>query len=153
MLLLFNGQGNFIFDHSDSEYWKTSLLLKIEITDKLNVEYIPFVKEENVIRKADEKQEKEILGQFKKRSEEILQEGFISHQYAKFAENNIEKYLRTFSGFGKWMSRVDRHIFKGKLLKKMNNEKKLLAMQNFIECEAHRELIVEGLKKKINQKK
>lgn len=61
--------------------------------------YIPFVKEEDVIRKADEKQDKEILEEFKKRSEEILQEGFIDKQYAKFAENNIEKYLRNFSGF------------------------------------------------------
>jgi poly-gamma-glutamate synthesis protein (capsule biosynthesis protein) len=144
------GQGNFIFDHSDSEYWKTSLLIKIEINDKLNVEYIPFVKRGNVIRIADAKQEKEILGEFKKRSEEILKEGFISEQYTKFAENNIENYLRTFSGFGKWMSRIDRHLFKGKLLIKMNNEKKLLAMQNFIECEAHRELVIEGLKKKNN---
>lgn len=38
------------------------------------------------------------------------------------------------------------HIFKGKLLKKMNNEKKLLAMQNFIEYEAHRELLLKGIK-------
>jgi len=144
------GQGNFIFDHSDSEYWQTSLLLKIEITDKLNVEYIPFIKEGNVIRKADEKQEKEILGEFKKRSEEIIQEGFIDNQYAKFAENNIEKYLRNFSGFGKWMSRIDRRIFKGKLLKKMNDEKKLLSMQNYIECEAHRELLLKGIKTRRN---
>ncbi|MBP1924259.1 poly-gamma-glutamate synthesis protein (capsule biosynthesis protein) [Sedimentibacter acidaminivorans] len=144
------GQGNFIFDHSDSEYWKTSVLLKIEITDKLNVKYIPFVKEGNVIRKADEKQEKKILEELKKRSEEMLQEVFIDNQYAKFAENNIEKYLRNFSGFGKWLSRIDRHIFKGKLLKNIYNKKKLLVMQNLIECEAHRELFLKGIKTRRN---
>lgn len=40
------GQGNFIFDLSDSKYWQTSLLIKIEIKNGFNIEYVPIVKKE-----------------------------------------------------------------------------------------------------------
>lgn len=140
------GQGNFIFDDSNSEYWQTSLLIKVEIKDVLNIEYIPIVKRENSVRLAEGNEAKEILSSFHERSDEILQEGFIEQQYKKFAENNMESYLRIFSGFGKWLSRIDRHLLKGSLLKHKYNKKQLLAIQNHIECEAHRELVLAGLK-------
>lgn len=140
------GQGNFIFDHSDSEYWKTSLLVKIEIKDGLNIEYIPIVKKENVVRLAEGRELKEILGAFYERSDRILQEGFIKKQYEKFAEENIDSYLRNFSGFGKWLNRIDRRLFNNALLKRKYNKKKLLVIQNYIECEAHREVFLTSLK-------
>lgn len=140
------GQGNFIFDYLYSKYWQTSLLIKVEIKDGLNIEYIPIVKKENVIRLAEAKVGQEILSGFHKRSEEILQEGFIKEQYRKFAKISMENYLRNFSGFGKWLSRIDRYLLKGNLLKNKYNKKKLLAIQNYVECEAHRELLLSGLK-------
>lgn len=42
------GQGNFIFDDSQSEYWKTSLLINIEIKDEFKIQYIPIVKKETL---------------------------------------------------------------------------------------------------------
>ena len=42
------GQGNFLFDHSDSEYWKTNLLVALDIDENsksLAVNYIPCVKQ------------------------------------------------------------------------------------------------------------
>jgi len=45
-------------------------------------------------------------------------------------------------GFGKW---INRRLFNNALLKRKYKEKQLPAMQNFIECEAHRELMLEGL--------
>lgn len=142
------GQGNFIFDLSDSEFWETSLLIKIEINSKLSMGYIPIVKRENGIRLAEGEVSKEILSAFHKRSYEILQSEFIEKKYESFAEKNIESYLRTFSGFGKWLSRVDRYLLKGNLLKYKYNKKKLLAIQNYAECEAHRELLLAGLRLK-----
>ena len=57
-------------------------------------------------------------------------------------------YLRDFAGFGKWLSRIDRHLLGESLLKIKYNKKKLLSIQNYIECEAHRELFLTGLMKK-----
>lgn len=139
------GQGNFIFDYSGSEYWKTSLLVKIEIKDEFNIEYIPIVKKENVVHLAENVVSKEILENLYKRSGEILQAGFIEKEYQKFADKNIQNYLGRFSGFGKWINRIDRKLFNNKLLKRKYNKKRLLAMQNYIECEAHRELVLAGL--------
>lgn len=145
------GQGNFIFDDSDSEFWQTSLLIKIDIKDGFNIDYIPIVKFQNCVQLAEGEPAKNILSAFHKRSDLILQEGFIEKQYEKFAENNIDSYLRNFSAFGKWLSRVDKYLLKGILAKSKYNKKQLLAIQNFIECEAHRELVLTGLK--IKEKK
>lgn len=43
------GQGNFLFDDSDSEFWQTSLLLSV--TDS-GVSYLPLVKRKNTVRLA-----------------------------------------------------------------------------------------------------
>lgn len=140
------GQGNFIFDYSDSEFWKTSLLIKVEIKDELTMEYIPILKKGNGMYLAKGEVAKNILVAFHKRSEEITQEKFIEHQYQKFAKKNIESYLRSFSGFSKWLSRIDRRLLNGMLIKRKYNEIQLLALQNYIECEAHRELLLVALK-------
>jgi poly-gamma-glutamate capsule biosynthesis protein CapA/YwtB (metallophosphatase superfamily) len=140
------GQGNFVFDYSENECWETGILVKVIINNGLDLEYIPIVKSENAIRLAKECEKKEILDQFNRRSSEILNENFVIQNYMEFSKKNIEFYLRKMSGFGKWLSRLDRYILKGHLLKIVYNKKKLLELQNYIECEAHRELVIEGLK-------
>ena len=104
------GQGNFVFNKHDNEFWNNSLLIKVSIDNNLQIEYIPIVKEGNSIRLATGMVAEEIL-----------------------------------SGFGKWKSRIDRRLLNNMLLKQKYNSKKLLAIQNYIECEAHRELLISGL--------
>ena len=139
------GQGNFIFNKHDNEFWNSSLLIKVSIDDNLQIEYIPIVKEGNAIRLATGTVAEEILSGFDSRSKEILNEGFIEKNYEKFAAENIKSYLAKISGFGKWKSRIDRRLLNNMLLKQKYNSKKLLAIQNYIECEAHRELLISGL--------
>lgn len=147
------GQGNFLFDNSDSEYWQTSLLIKVDFRYGLDIEYIPIIKNKNVVRLATDEKAKEILKAFHKRSTEILQEGFIEKEYQKFADENMWAYLRTLSGFGKWQSRIDRYLLKGALVKSKYGKNQLLAIQNYIECEAHRELVLAGLKSFLQRNK
>lgn len=143
------GQGNFLFDHSESEYWQTSLL--ISLNSDFEITYIPIVKNGNTIRLADDEKSNEILHQFKQRSKEILREEVIDEKYSEFTKRMIYNYFLTFSG--------KRRSFLLKVLKKVfgydfiNNyfyykysKDNLIAMQNYIECEAHRELVIEGLK-------
>lgn len=42
------GQGNFLFDDEENEYWQTSLL--IMISDDFEVKYIPLKKNKNTVR-------------------------------------------------------------------------------------------------------
>jgi len=140
------GQGNFLFDYSESEFWKTSLLIKVNINGGLHIDYIPIVKAENGVRLAQGQVEDDILTAFQHRSNQILQKGFVEQQYQKFAQENIQNYLRNISGFSKWLSRIDRILLNGMLMKEKYNKKQLLAIQNIIECEAHRELVLAALK-------
>lgn len=139
------GQGNFLFDRSDSEFWKTSLLIKVSINGGIHVDYIPIVKAGNGVRLTVGQVAEDTLAAFHQRSDEILQDGFVKQQYQEFAQENTQSYLRSFSGFGKWLSWIDRRLLNGMLLKRKYNKKQLLAIQNFIECEAHRELVLAGL--------
>jgi poly-gamma-glutamate capsule biosynthesis protein CapA/YwtB (metallophosphatase superfamily) len=140
------GQGNFLFNKYDNEFWNNSLLISLTIADIIDIEYIPIVTTDKGIRLAKDEEAKEILESFHNRSLEILQEEFIEQKYEEFARNSIQSYLRAFSGVGKWISRLDRKLLNGMVIKTIYNKKKLLAIQNYIECEAHRELLLAGLK-------
>lgn len=140
------GQGNFIFGGHGNEYWDTGLLVNIEILDQIKVKYIPIVRTQKGIQLASKIESEKILSDFYERSQEILQEGFIKIKYEQFAAKNIDNYLRKFSGFGRYISYADRKLLKGLLVKMKYNKNKLLAIRNYVECEAHRELLIEGLK-------
>ena len=145
------GQGNFIFNEHDNEFWNTSLLLKVILEDSLSIEYIPIIKTDLGIRHANSDETNKILKDYHERSSQILQDGFIADKYTAYAEDYIEGYLRHFVKMGKWISKFDRRIFKGRILKSKCDKAYLLKSLNFIECEAHRELMIEGLKNRINK--
>lgn len=143
------GQGNFLFDHSTSEFWQTSLL--ITLNESGEISYIPLKKHGNGVRLAEGNDAVEILDGFQKRSEEIKQEGFIEKKYQKFADSMIDHYLWAFSGikrnfFYKVFDKLSGHRMTKWILQRKYDKKRKLALRNFIECEAHRELVLRGLK-------
>lgn len=147
------GQGNFLFDHSESEYWRTSLLMKI--TNDFDISYIPLVKEKNAVRLADEEKSNEIMLQFKQRSSEILIDGFIEEKYSEFAKSMINNYLFKLSGKRKSflfraINKMSGYRYMNFYLKRRYTQSDLLAIQNYIECEAHREVLCKGIKCKEN---
>ena len=87
------GQGNFIFDGEDNEYWNTSILLNIEVTDKFTVDFVPIVRTRLGTRMADSDESKKILSDFEKRSQQIKQSNFIEREFSKFADREIYNYL------------------------------------------------------------
>ncbi|EQB22830.1 hypothetical protein UNSWDHB_528 [Dehalobacter sp. UNSWDHB] len=139
------GQGNFLFDHSVNEFWMTSLLIKININGGIHINYVPIVKKGNGVCVAEGQVAENILTSFRQRSFEILHKGFIEKEYLQFAKENIQSYLRRFSGFNKWLSWIDLRLLGGRLLKMKYDSKQLQAIKNYIICEAHRELVVAGL--------
>ena len=149
------GQGNFLFDSSESEFWQTSLL--IQISDGFKISYLPLVKCGNTVRLADKKKAKEILDGFNERSEEIKIPGLIQKKYSEFAKSMLHNYLQSISGskniFFRVINKLTRYKLFAWIIKRKYNKKTLLALQNFFDCEAHRELILEGIKEGIDSKK
>jgi poly-gamma-glutamate synthesis protein (capsule biosynthesis protein) len=143
------GQGNFIFDSCNTPTSQTSLLLKID--DNFKIDYIPLEKCGCGVRLAKDASAKKILSDFFERSELIKKARFIEDEYSRFAKKMVNSYLLTCSGY--------RHKYALRLLNKLCGYKltefmvkrfkkdEILAIRNFLECEAHRELFLEGLKK------
>lgn len=134
------GQGNFIFDADDNEFWNSALLIEADFADTININYIPLEKKEGIVKYSEDES---IINKFKERSEAIKETGFIEKEYSKFAENMVQGYIRVFCG----ESLIFRILNKicGHSLKKKISEKRKLAIKNYIECEAHRELLIGGL--------
>jgi len=132
----------FLFNKYDNEFWQSSLLIEVNISGGLRLEYIPIVKEGNGIRLATGRVKEDILKAFYQRSDEILRDGFVEQQYRQFAGVNLALYLQKFSGIGKWMSRIDRRLLNCMLIRKKYNK----SNRNYIECDADRELVFTGLK-------
>ena len=143
------GQGNFLFDHSKSEFWQTSLL--VQIGDSFEISYIPLQKKENTVRLAAGEDADMILAEFYSRSEQLRKPDFVGQEYARFAQCVQDYYLLHLSGI-----RVESFFFRvvnkltgyrwGKWrIKRAYQKKKRLVLRNFMECEAHAELLRKGL--------
>jgi poly-gamma-glutamate synthesis protein (capsule biosynthesis protein) len=142
------GQGNFLFDYSSSEFWKTALL--IEIDENFDISYIPLKKDGRKVALADGEMKQQILSEFFQRSEQIKQKGVVEQKYREFADQMRDLYLFAFLGvrkgfFFKVVNKLSGHRFERFYLERKYKKEKLIALRNFIECEAHRELILEGL--------
>lgn len=143
------GQGNFLFDHSKSEFWKTSILIQLDT--ELNISYIPLVKIGNSVRLAREEETKTIMEEFLERSKDIQRKNFIEEQYSRLAEETMELYLGAALGkrkniFFRVINRLTRARLNKWLLKRRYNQLSKIRLINYIECEAHRELFLTGLK-------
>lgn len=142
------GQGNFLFDYSRSEFWKTALLIQLEIEkNSINIEYIPIVKNGNGVSLADKEQEEDILKSFYMRNHEINQIGFVKNQYIAFSQRYLNVYLR--SGVPLSLTPFMRGLNKivnFKLFEICISKKNKLGIFNFLINETHRELYLEGLK-------
>ena len=149
---LIYGQGNFLFDHSDSDYWKTSLIVEVDIDSK-KVRYIPIIKEEDRVREAEKDEWNQILDNFYTRSKEILQVGFIDRKYTEFADEMETEYLTRFSGgFGKnIIFRTINKLTAYRFIKQFYSDKYKVIIENVLDCEAHRELATMALRGKLNE--
>ena len=147
------GQGNFLFDCTETECWQTSLLIDISLDDK-KVNYIPICKDKNAVKLANERRKAEILNAFFERSEKISNPAFLQAEYEKLAAENVNRYLLKTRGESYSLgSRIYGKIFKHELpIKKKYTRRSLLALQNIVECETHRELFLAGLADEIKEK-
>ena len=140
------GQGNFLFDYEDNEFTRTALLVDVEFTTaEMKVSFLPLTKQGNVVRLADNQYAAEILSSYRQRSEKILEEGFVEQQYDQLAIQKLNAYLAAFMG-NSWPFRVMNKLIGYRWTSFMRSECSLTQLRNYVECEAHRELILAGLK-------
>ena len=149
------GQGNFIFNSESyihhKEFVKDSLLISVEATkDTFVVSEVPIRGTERGTRLATESEAIETLTEYKKRSENIRDAHFVAQAYKDFADTHVKRYLREFLGRS-FSIRVINALFGRKLMQLILGPTSYLAIQNYLECEAHHELFLRGIKN-INKK-
>ena len=146
------GQGNFLFDHSTSEYWKTSLLIELLFEDgkQGTVNFIPLFKEDEKVREAEGKLKETILKDFYKRNQEILEASFIEKEYDRFALKMEKEYLLRFSGQFKKniFFRIFNKLTSYRFIRYFYPDDAKVAIENVLDCEAHRELAISCMKQK-----
>jgi poly-gamma-glutamate synthesis protein (capsule biosynthesis protein) len=145
---LIYGQGNIIFTSSQNEFWDTGLLVRVVLEDhKPSLEYIPIHQNrKGGVLLAKGNDATEILSGFQKRSEEILGNGFVERNYAKFARSQMDDYLFYLHG-NDLVYRIFKKIFHLNLVRFSYTKRWILPLRNFVECEAHRELILAAIQK------
>ncbi len=142
------GQGNFLFDCGNEDGAQSSLLIRLD--DKFNLSYIPLVKQGAYVRLAAKEKAGEILNDFEKRSEEISQEGFVERKYAEFSEMMLTSYLLAISGKStnflfRAINKLTGHRYEKIWANRAFNNDDLLAIENIVNCECHRELFLKGV--------
>lgn len=140
------GQGNFLFDADDNEYWNSGLLIKLKIKSRLEVEYIPIVKVKNKVRLASKNEKKMIIEDFTKRSRDILKDRFVESNYNEYVEKLLGSYLASLHGKNK-MWRVLNKLTRGKVWKFIYRDFRYYTLLNTLRCESHYELVRYGLEK------
>ena len=149
------GQGNFIFNSefyiNHKEFVKDSLLIRVEATkDSFIVSEVPIRSTEMGTRQATKSEADETLTAYKQRSENIKDAHFVAQAYKDFADTHIKRYLREFIGRS-CIIRAINALFGRKLMQLILGKTSYLAIQNYLECEAHHELFLRGIKN-INKK-
>ena len=146
------GQGNFIFNNDkyvyDTNLIDTSLLVEISI-DKNNIDfkYYPINRKNELIELS---KDNSIMEEFNKRSKQIKNNNFIEENYMKFADQNINNYLKFFDR-KRFINRVINKFLIKNFYIKLNKRTDILSILNIIECEAHRELLIKGLKNQLKK--
>ncbi|MEE0041328.1 CapA family protein [Catenibacterium sp.] len=144
------GQGNFLFDDEENEYWQTSLL--IMLSSDFEVKYIPLKKTGNSVRLAKGAEAENVLEQFNIRSEEILDSDKVYQHYSELADQYKNHYLFSVMKIKRGLLyRIINKLTKGSLdkniINKAFNSMYRYELENYVECEAHRELLLNILKK------
>lgn len=139
------GQGNFLFDRHDDEFYQTGLLVNLKLGNKTEIDFIPIQKNGNGVKMPDSDYSTRILTDFYKRSEEIKDHEFVESQFDEYCLKNGQYYLATLAGLGKTIRRIDK-VLNRPLTRLIYSKRKLNTIQNHFECETHREIMVRYIK-------
>jgi poly-gamma-glutamate synthesis protein (capsule biosynthesis protein) len=119
-------------------------LIQAVFGDQMTVDFIPITKNRNGVSLPSPDESRSILDSFLERSGNLNKPGFIAAEYKKFILTKGRYYLGTSAGLGRVLLKID-SMLNGIFTDLIFSSKKLNRLQNFIECEAHRELFLNYL--------
>jgi poly-gamma-glutamate synthesis protein (capsule biosynthesis protein) len=106
---------------------------------------VPFCKKKIGIELTESDESELILKDFSERSEKLALPGFIETEYEKYCIRSGLFYMGSFAGLGRIPRKLN-ELMHGIITRRIYSLKKLNLVQNMIECEAHRELVLRYLR-------
>ena len=144
------GQGNFLFEDGEGEPLQTGLL--VCLSEDLAVSFVRLRRVPGGVRLAEGQDGKTILQALEQRSALLGQPGFVEQNYRAFAQENCGAYLQALNGAAqrsflyRVLNRVTARKWSAWYLRRHYRPLDRLRLRNYIECEAHRELLLAGLR-------
>lgn len=144
------GQGSFVFH---TEYFNNlqdivadSLVIEIDVSaESFRVREIPITRTDVGITLASNEHTQLVMDTYRQLSENIKKPHFVYESYKHFADTYVNRYLREFLG-RMWVIKAFNLICNRKLIRLLLGKTSYLAIQNYLSCEAHHELFLQGLK-------
>ena len=137
------------YDAFEEAYESVSAFNSVEITPELEkIYYLLYARYGNSpIANFDEKEK--IMSEFNKRNIEIKNDGFVLSHYKNFSDTKFNQYIIMLSGNRLIYKILNRFGIKPSTIFKSTPT----AIINAVECEAHRELLLQSMKNKIKTNK
>lgn len=144
------GQGSFVFH---TEYFNNlqdivadSLVIELVVSaEGFHVREIPITRTDVGIILASKEHTHLVMDTYRQLSEDIEKPHFVYESYKRFADTYVNRYLREFLG-RMWVIKALNLICNRKLIRLLLGKTSYLAIQNYLSCEAHHELFLQGLK-------
>lgn len=145
------GQGNFIFNYDNANSLeKNSLIIDIKFTSKnYNIKYIPIQKSNNLI---DISKNNDIIKEFNIRNKEIKDSVILKKNFDNFSSSMLNNYLSILSKCTLFKRLINKFFIKNYYTKRYS-KKDLIKILNIVECDAHREVLINSLKMNIKNRK
>jgi poly-gamma-glutamate synthesis protein (capsule biosynthesis protein) len=138
---IFYGLGNFCFDKPDyyKGLWELGYMVRIHLAETISFDILPYeqCKKDPVVHKLDTHEE--IDRKMAEINEIIADDNKLSAETARYYSKNPRSVRLAFEPYH---GRVCSKLFLSGLLPGFMTKKKLIALQNSLECESHRDRIL-----------
>lgn len=147
---IFYGLGNFVFDYSKikNRIWHEGMavLLTLEQDKAVTYDIIPYVQAADIagVRLMNEDEHKKFNSKVEELNGIIADDELLKQKFLEFIKAKAQQYESYLEPSG---NRIIRGLIRKKLLPSFLGRKKRLLYLNLIRCEAHRDVILQILKK------
>lgn len=142
------GQGNFIFDRIQNEYWNSGLIICCDISkERVDITYTPVESIGNGrVREAKDKSYDAIMHGFNQRSHALIEDKqLVEREFADLCERNVQRYIRLLRG-DRFIDKVLTKIFGNKYVHMLYRGERARRAYALISCETHHEILLRILK-------
>lgn len=138
------GQGNFLFDeYSKEDIWTHAIGVEYNSANN-EVNYIVTCFKNGKVDIVNEEEKALVLNKFEQRSKELLNGEYIK-KYKNYCNYRYSKFLCKLRGYSKIRTGIEVLLFKGFFVKNLFRGKRLYALYDILNCEAHQELIMTSM--------